>query len=89
MKQDSKVRFAAHYRKSDGIAQSLKEHLEGSSALASAFAGKIGLSSFGELIGLLHDFGKYTDVFLLFSIIDNNYSSSCITPDNGAAYSCR
>jgi CRISPR-associated endonuclease/helicase Cas3 len=63
MKQESKVRFAAHYRKSDGIVQSLKEHLEGSSTLACAFAGKIGLSSFGELIGLLHDFGKYTDVF--------------------------
>lgn len=63
MKQDSKVRFAAHYRKSDGSVQNLKEHLGGSSTLACAFAGKIGLSSFGELIGLLHDFGKYTDVF--------------------------
>ncbi len=63
MKWDSRVHFAAHYRQSDGTAQSVQEHLEGSSALASLFAGKIGLSSLGELIGLLHDFGKYPDAF--------------------------
>ena len=43
--------------------QSLREHIEGASALASAFAGKIGLPAFGELMGLLHDFGKYSDAF--------------------------
>lgn len=63
MKQDSKVRFAAHYRKSDGVPQSVMEHLEEVSALARSFAEKIGLPSFGELIGLLHDIGKYTNVF--------------------------
>lgn len=73
MTRNSKIRFAAHYRESDGTAQSLQEHLEGCSTLAKAFAGKIGLSSFGELIGLLHDFGKYTDVFqaYLLSAVGN------------------
>ncbi|MBF8274945.1 MAG: CRISPR-associated protein Cas3 [Candidatus Brocadiaceae bacterium] len=73
MTRNSKVCFAAHYRTCDGTAQSLQEHLEGCSTLAKAFAGKIGLSSFGELIGLLHDFGKYTDVFqaYLLSAVGN------------------
>jgi len=38
-------------------------HLNGTSALASSFADKIGLSSFGEFMGLLHDFGKYSKAF--------------------------
>ena len=41
----------------------LREHLEGTSMLASAFAGKIGLSSLGALAGLLHDMGKYSRAF--------------------------
>lgn len=53
----------ARYRQSDGSPQSLAEHLEGVSALAAKFSGKIGLSSFGELMGLLHDFGKYSNPF--------------------------
>lgn len=55
--------FIARYKGSDGTPQSLTEHLEGASALASAFAGKIGLPSLGELMGLLHDFGKYSKHF--------------------------
>jgi len=55
--------YVAHYKQSDGLPQTLIEHLEETSALASAFAGKIGLSSIGELIGLLHDIGKYSDDF--------------------------
>jgi len=41
----------------------LFEHLEGASTLASAFAGKIGLPTLGKLMGLLHDFGKYSEAF--------------------------
>ncbi|NTW88375.1 MAG: CRISPR-associated helicase Cas3' [Desulfobulbaceae bacterium] len=63
MKQEAKVKFVAHYRQSDGTPQSVKEHLEGSSALARSFAAKIGLPLLGELSGLLHDFGKYPDAF--------------------------
>lgn len=66
MKQDSTIPFVAHYRQSDGTPQSVMEHLENVSALARSFAGKIGLPSLGELIGLLHDVGKYSDVFQVY-----------------------
>lgn len=55
--------FVARYRHSDGKPQSVVAHLEGAAALASTFAGKVGLPSFGELMGLLHDFGKYSESF--------------------------
>lgn len=63
MEQDSTNRFVARFRQSDGTFQSIKEHLVGTSVLASFFAGKIALPSLGELIGLLHDIGKYSNVF--------------------------
>jgi len=53
----------AHFRESDGAEQSVDEHLEGVSNAARVFAGKIGLASTGELIGLLHDLGKYSSEF--------------------------
>jgi len=52
----------AHVRKS-GSTQSLESHLCGVSKLAATFANKFGLSSHGELIGLLHDLGKYSHAF--------------------------
>ena len=53
----------AHYRKSDAAEQSVSEHVRGVSSLAGMHASKIGLRSAGELIGLLHDFGKYSLAF--------------------------
>ncbi|OGV68105.1 MAG: hypothetical protein A2283_18885 [Lentisphaerae bacterium RIFOXYA12_FULL_48_11] len=53
----------AHYRKEDGKEQSVEEHLAGVAVSAKAFAGKIGLASLGELMGLLHDAGKYSKAF--------------------------
>lgn len=53
----------AHHRESDGATQSLADHLLGVAAQASSFAKKIGLADHGELIGLLHDLGKYSDEF--------------------------
>jgi CRISPR-associated endonuclease/helicase Cas3 len=63
MMSDANRFFMAHYRQSDATAQSVREHLEETSTFASTFAGKIGLSSFGELAGLLHDVGKYSTAF--------------------------
>lgn len=63
IKKGSPLEYVARYRQSDGTPQSLLEHLEGVSLLASAFAGKIGLLAVGELMGLLHDVGKYPDMF--------------------------
>lgn len=55
--------FAAHYRDSDGRWQSLDKHLIGVATLAKVFAAKIGQGQVGELLGLLHDLGKYSHAF--------------------------
>ena len=66
MKGNETVQYIARYRQSDGTPQSLVEHLEGVAVLAAKFAGKIGLPSSGELMGLFHDFGKYADAFQVY-----------------------
>lgn len=57
------MEYLAHIRKKDGAKQYLFEHLEGVAKKSGEFASKIGLGNQGELIGLLHDFGKYSDQF--------------------------
>lgn len=59
---ETKPVFIAHVRKSGGT-QSLESHLCGVSKLAATFANKLDLPSHGELIGLLHDLGKYSHTF--------------------------
>ncbi len=56
----------AHHRASDGATQALSAHLQGVSLQASRFAGVIGLALQGELIGLLHDLGKYSREFQIY-----------------------
>jgi CRISPR-associated endonuclease/helicase Cas3 len=63
MNERESIQFVARYRQTDGSPQSVVEHLESTAKLASDFAGKIGLPLIGELMGLLHDFGKYSDAF--------------------------
>lgn len=63
IKKSEASECVARYRQSDGTPQSLLEHLEAVSLLASAFAGKVSLPTLGELMGLLHDLGKYQDTF--------------------------
>lgn len=70
--------FVARYRHSDGTPQTLLEHLEGTSAFSSLFAGKIGLSAFGKLMGLLHDLGKYSNDFQSYI----RSSAGMIEPDD-------
>jgi CRISPR-associated endonuclease/helicase Cas3 len=55
--------FIAHCRESDQATQSLEDHLQRVAERARSSAGKVGLQVHGELIGLLHDFGKYSDAF--------------------------
>lgn len=55
--------YWAHYRESDGRGQSIKEHLENVSAIASQAAGKIGFSQLAAIAGILHDIGKYSKEF--------------------------
>lgn len=47
----------------DAEVQLLKTHLESVGRLSARFAAKFGLEKHGELIGLLHDLGKYSDEF--------------------------
>ena len=55
--------FIAHYRKEDDVIQTVKEHLIETSRLAGKYSNKVGMKSWGELIGLLHDLGKQTELF--------------------------
>jgi CRISPR-associated endonuclease/helicase Cas3 len=55
--------YIAHVRKAGGDSQSLEEHLLGVAEIAKRLASKIGLEPQGELIGLLHDLGKYSNEF--------------------------
>jgi len=55
--------YLAHYRDADRACQSVKTHLDETSCFAKQFAGKVGLDLIGELLGLLHDLGKYSDVY--------------------------
>lgn len=78
MSQDKELLYIARYRQSDGTPQTLIEHLEGASALASSFSAKVGLPEFGELMGLLHDFGKYAETFQAYL----NSAGGKIEPDD-------
>lgn len=55
--------FVAHHRASDHDWQPLEDHLFGVAGRASTFAAKLGLQDQGELLGLLHDLGKYSQAF--------------------------
>lgn len=54
--------FIAHIRK-DGVQQTLSAHLKGVAIRSKENAEKLGLSRAGEVIGLLHDLGKYSQSF--------------------------
>nr|WP_320012160.1 CRISPR-associated helicase Cas3' [uncultured Desulfobulbus sp.] len=59
----AKKQFIAHRRESDGEIQELANHLLGVSKLSRLFASKFGVPDLGELLGLLHDVGKYSCEF--------------------------
>ncbi len=53
----------AHHRTTDGQNQPLADHLTGVAALTARHSAKLGLNEVGELLGLLHDLGKYSHAF--------------------------
>jgi len=55
--------YLAHVRLSDNSAQSLITHLLEVAEISKNLATKIKAAEAGELIGLLHDFGKYSTAF--------------------------
>ena len=58
-------KFIAHKRK-DGQEQSLISHLCQVGEKASQLSSKIGVENAGEIIGLLHDFGKFSTSFQFY-----------------------
>lgn len=56
----------AHYRARDGAVQHVGCHLRGVTAFAGISGEKVALRSFCELMGVLHDFGKYADQFQFY-----------------------
>ena len=57
-------------------AQPLSEHLRNVAELTSFAAAKVGLPLAGHLVGLLHDFGKYSKEFQNYILS----AASCILP---------
>ena len=53
----------AHVRQSDGLQQLLIDHLLETSSISGQLAAKLNLGFVGELLGLMHDFGKYSCKF--------------------------
>lgn len=58
--------FIAHIRETDKAKQTVAEHLKRTAKLAKENSQKIGLPLMGELCGLLHDLGKYSDEFQVY-----------------------
>lgn len=55
--------FIAHIRSRDSKLQTLEIHLTEVAEIAARLAAKLGVENAGRLIGLLHDFGKYSQAF--------------------------
>ncbi len=58
-----KRKVIAHVRSIDKEEQTLEQHLTQVSVIAGNLLSKIGMKEVGELLGLLHDFGKYSQQF--------------------------
>ena len=82
MFQEGSEEYIAHQRKSDGTIQTLENHLLGVGVKAKSFAAKIGLEQHGEVIGLLHDLGKYSKQFQIY--IES--AVGLLNPDEDADY---
>lgn len=61
--KEQRRRFIAHRRSTDGATQTLEEHLQSVGRLSACNAGKLDLAVAGEVLGLLHDLGKYSKEF--------------------------
>ncbi|MDD1613040.1 MAG: CRISPR-associated endonuclease Cas3'', partial [Methylococcaceae bacterium] len=59
----SDLHYIAHVRTADQSKQTVATHLQEVAEIAKQLAAKINVPEAGELIGLLHDFGKYSADF--------------------------
>jgi CRISPR-associated endonuclease/helicase Cas3 len=60
------MKAIAHHNGRNGKSQTLHAHLAEVASLCNDFAAKLGLPICGELIGLLHDLGKYSQAFQVY-----------------------
>ena len=74
-----KTEYIAHVRHGSDVKQSLATHLTETAAIAKMLAAKLRLDLAGELLGLMHDFGKYSLKFQKY-IYD---ATGLINPDLG------
>ncbi|MCI5223808.1 MAG: CRISPR-associated endonuclease Cas3'', partial [Candidatus Electrothrix sp. AR4] len=72
----------AHRRDTDQTEQSVLEHLQETSAICGTLARKIDMSEAGHLLGLLHDFGKYSKDFQTYI----QSATGMLNPDIDDAY---
>lgn len=66
--------YIAHIRKKDNQLQSVEEHLFGTAHLSRDYGARIGFADLCELMGLLHDLGKYSSDFQHYIQDKNNIS---------------
>lgn len=59
-------KYIAHIRDSDKEVQPVETHLFETSEIARRLAAKIGFELCGKLLGLMHDFGKFSEAFLSY-----------------------
>ena len=57
------ITHIAHKREFDGACQCLESHLREAGEIASSLTRKLGVSDAGQLLGMLHDLGKYSAAF--------------------------
>lgn len=57
------MRNIAHIRTETGDIQTLEDHLNGTAELCEQFAGELGVTYVGRVLGLLHDLGKASQDF--------------------------
>lgn len=57
------MHYIAHRREADEKIQTLLEHLSETGELCRSFSKKVNLEQTGLILGLLHDFGKYSSAF--------------------------
>jgi CRISPR-associated endonuclease/helicase Cas3 len=80
---DVPMTFYAHSRpgSSQEKWQVLREHLFGVAAITARLAAKIGMPHAGELIGLTHDLGKYSEAFQQYLVKVANDAAMEMEPD--------
>ncbi len=77
--------FIAHHDERRGLSQPLAVHLAEVSTLAEGYAIKLGLPLSAELIGLLHDLGKYSKEFQNYiksavGLLDQDVDEEAVDP---------